>query len=387
MTDAKFGVVFTQTGVPVAGSSDYQKVIDSRWQFMEIEHEADINVVLPATAGIASGTRYYEKTIIYRHNLGFFPAFEASIAWTGDPSADEVDIFSDKNTIFLRRLITSNAHPQQTVTGSYRLYNLDILADYTAPTEIVSGASAPKTEFGMKFVDGSVPNTNPGDNAVQGFSVDTTKKILSIHKHGLKYFNQSSLAYHCNVTAIDTTTDIVTVSARQNGTGPLGPVLFDLTWVQTPGIAVNYFPHDFSTYPAPMSSSNLTAYVIPVDATHIKLAWSSQAAAAGTAIDFTTAGSLPGLLDGGLVAGEDTIVHGMGYPPTYMIAPVNEDEKSFGVGGLGATAALSYIAPIDMMPQVIVRADSKNLTFRGVQSLFAGKYGYIILKDPVEIAQ
>jgi hypothetical protein len=387
MTDSKFGVVFTQTGVPAAGSSDYQKVIDSRWQFMEIEQEGNISVVLPVTAAIASTTRYYEKTIIYRHNLGFFPAFEASITFTGDQTNDLVEIFSDKNTIFLRRLVSTTAHPQQTVTGSFRLYNLDILTDYTAPTEIVSGASAPKTDFGIKFVDGSVPNTSPGDNAVQGFSADTTKKILSIHKHGQKYFNQSAVAYFGNVTAIDTTTDILTVSPQQNGTGPLGTVFFDLTWVQTPGIAVAYFPHDFSTYPAPLSGTNNTVYTIPVDATHIKLAWSYQAAIAGTAIDLTTAGSLTAQMSGVLAAGEDSIAHGMGYPPTYMIAAVNEDEKRFGVGGLGATAALSYIAPLDMMPQVIVRADSRNLTFRGVQSLFSGKYGYIILKDPVEIAQ
>lgn len=370
------GVVFTQQGVPVARSSDYQKVIDSRWQFMEVEAELDINTVLPATPAIDSSRRYYEKTVILRHTLGFLPAFESTIAFNGDPIFNQVQIFADENTVFLRRLITSNANPQQTVTGFLRVYNLNILKEYAAPTEIVSGASAPKTGFGMKFIDGKVPNITPADDNIQGFSVDTTKKILSIHKHGLKYFNQSALEYHCNVTAIDTSTEILTVSAQLRNPG----VNFDLTWVQTPGHPVRYFPHDLATWPQPLQSGG-TYYNIPVDATHIKLAGSAAAAASGTAIDLTTAGSLPGSLSGQLVAGENVITHGVGYPPTYLLAPVNEDEPIFGLG------TATYMGPIAFGPTALVKADANNLTFTGIQALFAGKYGYIILKDPVEIAQ
>jgi hypothetical protein len=372
------GIVFTQQGVPVKNSSDYQKVLDSRWVFMEVEAERDINTVLPAMAAIDSTQRYYEKTILLRHNLGFLPAFEGITFFNySDPIFNAVEIYSDENTIFLRRLISSTAYPQQTVTGSFRLYNLPILTEYQAPSEIVSGASAPKTDFGVKFIDGSVPNITPGDTNVQGFSVDTTKKILSVHKHGLKYFNQSALAYHANVTAIDTASNILTVSPYLR----TGSVFFDLTWVQTPGRAFIYFPSDLATYPAPLSSGGIY-YNIPVDATHIKLADSYQAALNGNALDLTTAGSLPASLAGQPVAGEDTITHGIGYPPTYMLAPVNEDEPTNGLG------AATYIGPLLLgSPPAIIHADSSTLRFKGVQSLFAGKYGYIILKDPAEIAQ
>lgn len=260
-----YGVVFTQQGVAVAHSSDYQKVIDSRWRFMEIEREDDISIILPANNGVDSSRRYYEKTVVYRHNLGFFPAFEANVS-----DASVVGIFADKNTIFLRRLITTSGDVQRTVIGSFRLYNLPILEDYEAPKEVVSGASAPKTTFGIKFVDGSVPNVSPADNGVQGFSVDTTKKILSVHKSGPKTFTET----------------------------------------------------------------------------------------------------------------DNTITHGVGYPPTYLLAPVNKDEITSGLG------TDTYMEPLVLgVPDAIVRADSKNLTFRGVQAVFTGDYGYIILKDPTEIAQ
>lgn len=371
------GVIFTQQGVAVPGSSDYQKVIDSRWVFMEVEAENPINVTLPATGGVAVANRFYEKTIILRHNLNFLPAFEASISFTGTAGIDDVTIHADENTIFLRRLITTSAHPSQTVTGSYRLYNLPILQEYEAPKEIVSGASAPKTTFGMKFVDGSVPNVGPADVSTEGFSVDTTKKILSVHKHGLKYFNKSVLAYFAKVTAIDTSTDIWTVAplARTSSSN------YDLTWVQSVNAPVVYFPGDFTTYPAPLNSNSGTIYTIPVDATHIKIAGGLAAAIDRIGFDFTTAGSLPGTLQGAGVAGEDTITHNIGYPPTYLLARVNDDEPAFGLG------TKTYMDPISYRPDALVKADNTKLTFRGVQALFAGQYGYIILKDPAEIAQ
>jgi len=260
MVDSKFGVVFTQSGVPVANSSDYQKVLDSHWRFLEIEAENDIAISLPAAAATVAG-RYYEKTVILRHNLGFLPLFEAN---------SNAEIYSDENTLFIRRLI-SGSIASQNVTGSYRLYNLPVTQDYTAPSEVVSGASSPKTDFGIKFVDGRVPNPPPADNGIQGFSVDTTKKILSIHKTGLFTF----------------------------------------------------------------------------------------------------------------VAGVDQPVpHGMGYPPTYLMAPLNEDEAFFSLG------TSSYMGPAILgKPVCYVSATNINLTFRGIQSAFAGKYAIVILKDPTEIAQ
>lgn len=359
-----YGVTFTQTGVPVALSSDYQKVIDSRWIFMEIANEGDIAYSFSG----AAGSLHYERIVIYRHNLGYMPAFESTIDLNGaDPfDAGSPGVFADENTIFLRRII-SGATIGCNVTGYYRLYALPILNDYEAPVELVSGASAPKTDYGMKFVNGQVPNVTPADNSVLGFSVDTTKKILSVHKTGLKYINQSSIAYQARVTAIDTTTNILTVTA--SGTA-------DVTWISQLGIEVAYFPNDLSTFPAPFSVSQALSYTIPVDSTHIKLALSADNAKSGIAIDFTTAGSLPGSLGGTPQPGEDTIDHNMGYPPTYLLAPVNDDE-----------AGQECIGPIIRgVSNMLIKATTTSLQFKGIQAEVAGKYGFIILKDPVEIA-
>lgn len=365
MGSKTYGVMFTQTGVPVATSSDYQKVIDSRWLFLEIANEGDIDVSFSESN---SKTLSWERIVIYRHDLGYIPAFEATINLNGADSFDagSPDVFADENTIFVRREVfgaTIAAH----ITGYYRLYSVPILVDYEAPVELVSGALAPKTDYGMKFINGQVPNVTPADNSIQGFSVDTTKKILSIHKTGLKYFNESALAFRAKVTAIDTTTNILTVGVT--GTS-------DLTWVSTMGIEIAYQPGDFSTYPAPMASTFATAFVIPVDATHIKLASSAANALSSIAIDFTTAGSLPAIISGVPQTDEDTIEHNMGYPPTYLLAPVDDSE-------IGKECIGSIVRGTQ---EAYVKADTVDLTFTGVQSLFAGKYGFIILKDPTEIA-
>ena len=42
------GIMISQEGVPVERAADYQKVLDSRWRFMEVAQEIDIKVDIPA---------------------------------------------------------------------------------------------------------------------------------------------------------------------------------------------------------------------------------------------------------------------------------------------------------------------------------------------------
>lgn len=70
------------------------------------------------------------------------------------------------------------------------------------------------------------------------------------------------------------------------------------------------------------------------------------------------------------------ITHDIGYPPTYMLCVVNElsdDSKTLGA----LTYAQGYL----------ITANTRTLTIRGVQVGLGTKlYGYIILKDPADIA-
>lgn len=371
MAEQEAGMIFTQDGVPVRGAADYQKVLDSRWRFIEIEVEKNISVNLPAVSTVLFADRYYEKTTILNHNLGFVPMFETDID-PDDYTSFGLAIFADKKRVFIRRDIQTIAIPPEVVTGKVRVYNLPIMEEYTAPKEFAVGGTSPQSDIGIQFLEEG-GGVDLGDVSPIGFSVDTRKKILSVHKHGLATINGYAFL-SSSITAIDTGTDILTVASLSGS---------DIGWIKSQGQAVKYTPGDFSTFPDPLVFGG-TYYVIPVDDTHIKLAASYSDAFSGIAINITSAGSLPATMRGNpnpsLV--ENGIFHDVGYPPTFLLAEVNLTNI------LGAVdEADTYIGPRLNLPPTRMTADDDYIFFLGVQALFGGTFGYVILKDPVEIAK
>lgn len=154
-------------------------------------------------------------------------------------------------------------------------------------------------------------------------------------------------------------------------TDPSSGYPFD--WITGVAIPVTYSPADFVTYPAPLTTSTIY-YTIPVDSTHIKLATSVANAQAGTAINLTSAGSLPGLIVGSSIPGDnaEAIEHNVGYPPTYMLARVSTINGEHMVYPLNRTNAM-------------VKSDAKYLRLGGVQAIISGEYAYVVLKDPAEL--
>lgn len=77
-----------------------------------------------------------------------------------------------------------------------------------------------------------------------------------------------------------------------------------------------------------------------------------------------------------------TIDHKVGYPPTYLLARINDDatwsNNPFGVGVKTTGTLLST--------GIRSKATNNDIVFRGQQNVLAGTFGYIILKDPAEIA-
>jgi len=375
------GVIFTQSGTPVRGSADYQRVYDSRWKFMEIELEQTFTVSLPARVGVDPTARYYDEIRFFEHRLGFIAPFKTSFPGQQSGSFNApASLYNDKDGFYFRRLVSNLGAEAQTLTFTIRLFNLDILKDYVAPKTLPQGSSSPRSNIGVKFLDGRTKGVDVGDNSPFGFSVDTTKKMLSIHRHGLAkindYINNGVI-----VTAINTTTDTLTFQVDPNATGKRR----DISWTRIAGKAVTYFPSDFVTYPAPLAQG-VTYYVIPQTASTMKLATSYSGAINGAAIDLTSAGSLNGTMNGTSTPGanENAIYHNVGYPPTFMVAPVYDTGDDFN---MAAGTGRLYIGPL--MDNIVARvlADSDNLYFNGVQAVFAGWYAYIILKDPAEIAK
>lgn len=376
MAETDAGIIITQSGVPVRGAADYQKVYDSRWKFLEIAFERDVSISLPAVAGVATfNDRYYEKTTIFEHNLGFIPLFETNIPGAASLGSTGL-VWADKKQIFYRRTISTGGQPAETVTGKLRIYNLAVLESYEAPKDFAIGTSSPRSQIGVKFLDGSNPAIDIEDRSPIGFSVDTTKKILSIHRHGRKVINEA-IGRLAKVTAIDTATEILTLT----GMGAGFPYPNDISWFSTVGAPVTYLPGDFVTYPGGISAST-TYYLIPQTSTTVKLASSRANALAGTAINITSGGSLPGRLTG-IAEDENNIYHGVGYPPTFLLAQTNWEDAYFP---MPVQETEEYIGPVLENPPTFMRADKDNLSFFGVQSVFYGIYGYVILKDPAEIA-
>ncbi len=364
MEDSDMGIIIAQQGTPVAGSADYQRVYDSRRRFMELAFRREVAVDASADAA--------GRIIVFRHGLGFVSMFESDFK---DP---DLSIFMDKEVVFLRG---SKSHYQGTIT--LRIYNFPVLEEYTTVKGLPEGFSSPRSEIGAKFLDTDNPGVDVGDNWPVGFSVDTTKKILSIHKHGFASINPR-YRYSARATAIDTATDTITFSATP---GADTTELRDLSWLQTAGTPIVY--SSLTAMPGGMpivdSIISATLYVIPVSSTTFKVAYSRAQALAGNAIDLTSAGSFPAYLRPQAEPGEmtDAIFHDVGYPPTFLLAQVYYDTTSNGV----LTKGEPYVGPMIERIQARVAADSRYLTFHGVQSVFIAYLAYVILKDPAELAR
>lgn len=180
------GIVFTQNGVPIRRSADYQRVIDSRWRFLEVEKELETTVEIPAIASSGDTTVGYEqKILLLRHNLGFYPLFEASVTLeSGSPpfSQNYTTVYADQEAIYLfPSYSNSDGQTALTLTVRVRVFNMRLDEEYEAMKEATFG-TAPTTEpeFGIKFIDGTGQSRLEDDSPV-GFSIDTSKKIMSIH--------------------------------------------------------------------------------------------------------------------------------------------------------------------------------------------------------------
>lgn len=387
------GIEITQKGVPVDRAADYQKVLDSRWLFMEVALEVDTVVTIPATALPPSDS--FQRVNVAKHNLtrqgkSFVPAFHAS--WLPDSQYpvgvgyNNFDVYpsaslyiDDQYLFFYRKLFASGGilgapPPAITIRVKAKIYNLPITEDYLAIQDIPTGVGKVNTRFGVTALDGSNSATTVGGTSPDGYSIDTRKKVLSVHKvvqkdiYGSDY--RSAL-----VTNINTSTDTATITTDPYEGTDLHGMKYGISWIKT-GEQVSLFPSDYSTYPVPLSGS-INPYIIKVTDNTIKFALSPADAVAGTAINLTTTGSLPMTIRRVVTVDDGRLEHGSEYPPSYFFC-----EKSDNIGGSGLMVnSLRYqtFSPI-------VRVDSRYMYFSGVQSSYNASLAVIILKDPIEVA-
>lgn len=387
------GIQVSQRGIPVDRAADYQKVLDSRWKFMEVAMEVDTTIVIPQAPVLA--VNGFQRVNIVKHGLTnqgkkFVPAFHGS--WLPDPSlplesgTNQYDVYPqaalymDDQYLYFHRTnfaggnISGNPLPAITIKVKAKIYNLDILTEYLAIQEIPTGSGKAPTDVGMTALDGSNSKATVGGTNPDGYSIDTRKKILSIHRVAQKDVYQFRPESGM-ITAIDTGTNIATIDIDKNEIGDLYDQKFGLSWVKT-GVQIGMSPNDFTTYPSPLSG-NVAPYIIKVDDSHIKFALTQADALAGNAIDLTTAGSLPMQMRMSATADDGRFAHESEYPPSYFFCEKSNNEDGTGLR-VGSLRYISYTP--------LIRIDSQYMYFSGVQAAYNGALAIIVLKDPIEVA-
>lgn len=199
MDKTDYGISITQSGVPIKLAPDYRKTIDSRWKFLEVEKESETNLELPYIAPDGSGAhagflRFGTPVMIMQHKLGFFPLFEVSAKPSiADPTdnMDHYEIYADEVGIwFIPRYLSGDGQIVRSYNIKYRVYNLNVTQEYKAPTATALGSGSGASDIGAKFIDDSGKSVSRA--ASTGFSMDTTKKTLSIHQITTRTINSGN---------------------------------------------------------------------------------------------------------------------------------------------------------------------------------------------------
>lgn len=261
------GIVITQQGIPIDGANDYQKVLDSRWKFLDIYTEKYIDVTFDLT-GQPTGAK---KLLLLHHSLPYAAAFEfipSSQSIHHDPFSEVSFIPNDTRSFeggiyYAPYWFSGSDRNIFRIKGLLRVYALDLRETYKAPsTPLTLVKTSANARYGAKFLDPNRGGTNVDESDPRNFTLHTPTKQISIHMAGI---------------------------------------------VQA-------------------------------------------------------------------VSGIVTIEHDVGYPPSYMMCDAVEIDSEIVYGPLFESFA-------------VARATTYDLKFQGVQASFGNrKFGYLIIKDPLEIA-
>lgn len=188
MDDNNNGIIVTQAGAPVKGAADYQKTIDTRWTFLDILDEREVEI-----SHADSGSTHYWTEKILDHNLGHVAAYTIRVLsldiGTLNPLFFTPDIVSDSKSIYIRNLFVSG-DPTTPIKVKYfvRVFRNDISKEYQAPISIiVPGVQPSRTTSGVKVLK----NASGGmrSNNVDDFSFDTQAKALAVQMTGVRTAN------------------------------------------------------------------------------------------------------------------------------------------------------------------------------------------------------
>lgn len=159
------GIVISQQGIDLKRAAEYQKVLDSRWRFLEIEKEIVLTIDTNAIIRVVD------------HNLGYLPFFttvypDSSLSRHGLTRATSRSVYID--TRF------------ETIpfTICVRVFRVDVTSNYTAPVDFqIAAQESEKTPYGVKVLKRDSGRGMDEKNK-DFYSLNTRAKALSIHSHG-----------------------------------------------------------------------------------------------------------------------------------------------------------------------------------------------------------
>ena len=172
------GMIFAQEGVSVQRAADYQKVMDSRWKFLDIQMEQEVVI-----SHADSGSTHWWVEKLMDHNLGYLPAFTfRQISLNGPRSAT---IIATKRSIYARSLFVSGDPTTPIILKGYvRVFACDILKPYAAPVDFFVPTAAPSyPSVGIKML--VRPGGNIRSNEMSDFAIHTKAKALAIQQTGM----------------------------------------------------------------------------------------------------------------------------------------------------------------------------------------------------------
>lgn len=366
---ADYRAQISQDGVPLDRAADYQKTLDTKWPFLDIAFEQRVHVSKADWYSV--NTDWY--IVLLEHNLGYLPPFqvrEIGTTYLKDSMLSEVVATSTK-IILTGTFIVGDPTTPLEIDLFVRVFAVDMTKEYKYDgqfTQARPSVSIPK--YGAKIINQRKPGARLDSTELSDFSLHTSAKALGIHKTGTQYINEYTTYPDATVNAIDTATDIFTMTSA-------------VSWVSQLGAPCMYWPADYVTYPGPLTTA--TYFTIPMTPTTFKLASSYSNAVNGIAINITSTGALNGRLQ----AADDpsnpqnVITHDVGYPPTYFLAKVTYPEPYSGYMHFAPNEPVINMINKDA---VFITADTTTLKIYGAQSVFSGLMAYLIVKDPAEVA-
>lgn len=222
---SRYGAKVSQQGVDVTRAADYQKVLDTGWKFVEITHQVSIDV------SYSSWATGYNQIILFEHGLGYRPAFEfmPDPGWSmgnpdvyfNNPNTLFDDMKADERYIYIFPIWNASSTTALRVKGVMRVFNVDITAEYKAPSEAVAlEPGSDQTKYGAKIIDVNARSARMGDTAIQNYSMNTNAKAISLHSTGVRTANagnSNKLTITHNI-GYPPTYYIATLYALANGT-------------------------------------------------------------------------------------------------------------------------------------------------------------------------